>query len=147
VDQDALYSRMAAESGPPLAHLAAAYELDPNQQRDLLQELHFSLWRNLATFHNQCFLRTWVYRVAHNTASSYVCRQSRSRRMRRISLEGLDELVNESNFEQLVDDAAEANQSFNNGLWDSLVLDFDFDGYFGNKKDKQKGKEHRHGSN
>ena len=106
VDQDALYSRMAAEFGPPLARLAAAYELDPNQQQDLLQELHFSLWRSLATFHNQCSLRTWVYRVAHNTASSYVRRQSRTRRVRQISLEDLDELVHESNFEQLVDDAA-----------------------------------------
>jgi RNA polymerase sigma-70 factor, ECF subfamily len=106
VDQDALYSRMAAEFGTPLARLAAAYESDPNQQQDLLQELHFSLWRSLATFHNQCSLRTWVYRVAHNTASSYVRRQSRLRRMREVSLEDLDELVHESDFEQLVDGEA-----------------------------------------
>ena len=106
VDQDALYTRAAAEFGPPLARLAAAYELDPTRQQDLLQELHFSLWRSLATFGNQCSLRTWVYRVAHNTASTYVRRQSRSRRMRQVSLEDLDEMVHETNVERLVDDAA-----------------------------------------
>jgi RNA polymerase sigma-70 factor, ECF subfamily len=105
-DQDALYARAAAEFGPPLARLAAAYELDRARQQDLLQELHFSVWRSLATFGNQCSLRTWVYRVAHNAASTYVRRQSRSRRMRQVSLEDIDELVHETNVERLVDDAA-----------------------------------------
>jgi RNA polymerase sigma-70 factor (ECF subfamily) len=106
VDQDALYTRVAAEFGPPLARLAAAYEIDPSRQQDLLQEIHFSLWRSLATFRDQCSLRTWVYQVAHNTASTYVRGQRRRTRMRSISLEDLDELVLQSDVERLVDDAA-----------------------------------------
>jgi Sigma-70 region 2 len=82
VGREVLFTRVAAEFGPPLARLAAAYELDPSRQQDLLQELHFSLWRSLASFENQCSLRTWVYRVAHNTASTYVRGRKRDRRMR-----------------------------------------------------------------
>jgi len=106
VDQDALYTRVAAEFGPPLARLAAAYETDPSRQQDLLQEIHFSLWRSFATFRNQCSLRTWVYQVAHNTASAYVRGQRRRRRMHLVSLEDLDELVHQADVERLMDDAA-----------------------------------------
>jgi RNA polymerase sigma-70 factor, ECF subfamily len=106
VDQDALFTRVAAEFGPPLARLVAAYELDASRQQDLLQELHFSLWRSLATFEGQCSLRTWVYRIAHNTASSYVRQQRRGRRMRLVSFEDLDELAHEPDVDHSLDDAA-----------------------------------------
>jgi len=104
-DQDALYTRVAAEFAPPLARLAAAYESDASRQQDLLQELHFAVWRSLATFRNQCSLRTWVYRVAHNTATTYVRKQRRSRRIRLASLEDLDESVQEHDVERMVDEA------------------------------------------
>ena len=107
-DEDALYARVAAEFGPPLGRLAAAYESEASRQQDLLQELHFALWRSLAGFRNQCSLRTWVYRVAHNTATTYVRQQQRTRRIRLASLEDLDdldELVHEIDVERLADDA------------------------------------------
>jgi DNA-directed RNA polymerase specialized sigma24 family protein len=66
-----------AEFGSSLARLAAAYGLDRAQQQDLLQEIHLAWWRSFATFRNQCSLRTWVYRVAHNTAATHVRRQMR----------------------------------------------------------------------
>jgi RNA polymerase sigma-70 factor (ECF subfamily) len=86
--QDGIYQEAAAEFGPALNRLATAYEWDPEKRRDLLQEIHFSIWRSFATYDARCSLRTWVYRVAHNTATSYVVRQ------RRIyaSLVGLEDL-------------------------------------------------------
>jgi RNA polymerase sigma-70 factor (ECF subfamily) len=105
VDQDALYARAAAEFGPPLARLATAYEADPAQQQDLLQDLHFALWRSLAAFRNQCSLRTWVYRVAHNTATTYVRRQRNSRRLASVSLDDLDNLPDGTNVERVTQDA------------------------------------------
>src|SRR5665213_950341 len=66
--QDELYLRAIVEFGPALARLARAYEQDADQRRDLLQDVNFALWRSFASFAGQCSLRTWVYRVAHNTA-------------------------------------------------------------------------------
>jgi RNA polymerase sigma-70 factor (ECF subfamily) len=40
----------------------------------LLQDIHVALWRSLARYDARCSLRTWVYRVAHNTAISRVVR-------------------------------------------------------------------------
>ncbi len=90
--QDDLYQEAAAEFGPALDRLARAYEFDPERRRDLLQEIHFALWRSLATYDARCSLRTWIYRVAHNTATTQVVRRRRIYSTL-VSLEELNELV------------------------------------------------------
>lgn len=78
-DQERLYSEVAEEFGGALERLARAYERDSDRRRDLLQEIHVALWRSLARFDGRCSMRTWVYRVAHNVATSRVIRvKSRS---------------------------------------------------------------------
>jgi RNA polymerase sigma-70 factor (ECF subfamily) len=77
--QDERYARAASAFGAPLERLSRAYEADPDRRRDLLQEIHFALWRSFATFDGACSERTWVYRVAHNVAASHVRSERRSR--------------------------------------------------------------------
>lgn len=76
-DQEAAarYEEAIAAYGGALERLTGAYEPDPDLRRDLLQEIHIALWRSLAAFDGRCSLRTWVYRVAHNTATSQVFRR------------------------------------------------------------------------
>ena len=105
-DEAFWYAKAAAEFGRSLARMAAAYEFDRTQQQDLLQEIHLALWRSFAGFRNQCSLRTWVYRVAHNTASTHVRRQKRFRLSRLVSLEELDDLPSESDPERASDESA-----------------------------------------
>ncbi len=100
------YARVAAEFGESLGRMAAAYEFDRAQQQDLLQEMHLALWRSFPGFRNQCSLRTWVYRVTHNTASSYIRGQKRSRRSKLMSLEELEDLPGESDTERVLDETA-----------------------------------------
>src|SRR4051795_13053065 len=73
--QEDLYQEVAAMYGPALARLARAYETDADRVRDLLQDIHVALWQSLARFEGRCSLRTWVYRVAHNVATSQVIRR------------------------------------------------------------------------
>jgi RNA polymerase sigma-70 factor (ECF subfamily) len=103
--QDDLYASAIAEFGASLARLAAAYELDRGLRQDLLQDLHVALWRSFATFKGQCSLRTWVYRVAHNAASSYVRRHKRFSREVLMSLEQLEEVPDPSDSDRLHDEA------------------------------------------
>ena len=88
-NQDDLYASAIAEFGPALARLAAACERDRGLQQDLLQDIHVAVWRSFATFRNQCSLRTWVYRVAHNTAASFARRHRKFRSEHLVSLEQL----------------------------------------------------------
>jgi RNA polymerase sigma factor (sigma-70 family) len=88
--QDERYARAAAQFGPALERLARAYEADPDRRRDLVQDLHLALWRSFAGFDGRCSLRTWVYRVAHNAAASYVLQRRRAGAARLTSLEELE---------------------------------------------------------
>lgn len=90
--QDALYEEAAGSFGAALGRLARAYEADPDKRRDLLQEVHIALWRSLEKFDGRCSLRTWVYRVAHNTATSHVMHQARARASTMVGIDELEEL-------------------------------------------------------
>ena len=88
--QDDLYTKAAAQFGAAVGRLACGYEADPDKRRDLLQEVHLALWRSLDRFRADCSLRTWVYRVAHNTAISWVNRQKRDRSQMLVGLEEVE---------------------------------------------------------
>jgi RNA polymerase sigma-70 factor (ECF subfamily) len=56
----------------PLRRLAWSYTRDGAEGEDLLQEITLALWTALPRFRGESSERTWVYRVAHNTAISYI---------------------------------------------------------------------------
>jgi RNA polymerase sigma-70 factor (ECF subfamily) len=97
-EQDRQYLAAVAEFGPALDRLARGYEPDADLRRDLRQEIHTALWRSLPKFAGRCSLRTWVYRVAHNTAASHVLKQRPRHAF--VGLEGLDEASNDDDPER-----------------------------------------------
>jgi RNA polymerase sigma-70 factor (ECF subfamily) len=101
--QDALYQQAAVEHGAALERLARAYEPDVDRRRDLLQEIHVAVWRSFASFNGRCSLRTWVYRVAHNVATSQVIRR-RGRAPAFVGLDELDAMPEAADREQAFDD-------------------------------------------
>jgi len=84
-----MYREAAAGYGAALDRLASAYEANPEERRDLLQDIHVGLWRSFIAFDGRCSLRTWVYRVAHNMATSHVIRQKRKNSVL-VTLEAID---------------------------------------------------------
>jgi RNA polymerase sigma-70 factor (ECF subfamily) len=89
VTRDDCYREAVDRFGPALERLARAYEADPEIRRDLVQDIHFAIWRSFATYDRRCALRTWVYRVAHNTATTHVTRAFRRRRQAFVTLDDL----------------------------------------------------------
>ena len=76
-NQEEYWQQAAADYGAALERLAWAYEAEPDRRRDLMQEIHLALWRSFECFDGRCSLRTWIYRVAHNVATSHVIRQKK----------------------------------------------------------------------
>ena len=101
--QDDLYRRVAEEYGAALERLACAYEADADRRSDLLQEIHLELWRSFEKFNGRCSLRTWIYRVAHNAATSYAIRQSRRNAAAFVTLEEADAQDGQENVEVFAD--------------------------------------------
>jgi RNA polymerase sigma-70 factor (ECF subfamily) len=90
-DQDQLYLQARAEQGEAMRRLVRGYEFDPDQQLDLLQEMHIALWRSLKGFDRRCSLRTWVYRVANNVGADHLAkRRKASERLVEIEVLSLD---------------------------------------------------------
>lgn len=75
--QDERYQDAAAQYGAAIERLTRAYEVNPEKRRDLIQEIHFQLWRSFQRFDGRCSTRTWVYRVAHHVAASHVLHERR----------------------------------------------------------------------
>ncbi len=75
--QDQLYVEAARRHGRDVARFVAGYERDLDKRQELLQEVHLALWQSFAGFRGQCSLRTWVYRIAHNTGATHIQRSLR----------------------------------------------------------------------
>ncbi len=88
-NRDELYQAAVRQFGRALDRLAAGYEADPAKRGDLRQEIHFQIWRSFEVFDSRCSLKTWTFRVAHNTAVSYVNRERRLN-ARFVSLEDIE---------------------------------------------------------
>lgn len=88
--QDELYEEAAAGYSRSLERLVRGYEVNSDKQRDLLQEIHLALWQSFEGYEGRCSLRTWVYRVAHNTAASHAVREQRTNSRECVSLEEIE---------------------------------------------------------
>lgn len=65
------YQDMVAKNLNRLKSIARSYSKSEDTE-DLLQEILYQLWRGYQSFENKSQLSTWVYKVALNTAISYV---------------------------------------------------------------------------
>ena len=64
------FSRLMREHGAALKRLAAAYLSDLGAREDLFQEIALALWNGIPGFRGDASERTWLYRIAHNTAAT-----------------------------------------------------------------------------
>lgn len=77
--QNELYHAAIRDFGRAIDRLTAGYEADSEKRHDLRQEIHLQIWRSFEVFDGRCSQKTWIFRVAHNTAVSYVNRERRNR--------------------------------------------------------------------
>ncbi|MDC0887121.1 sigma-70 family RNA polymerase sigma factor [Altererythrobacter sp.] len=97
-DQEKLYQEAGDQFSAPIARLARALERDPERSRDLEQDIHCAIWRSLPRFNGACSLKTWVFRVAHNTAADFVA--AASKRPKAVPLDEIESLPEASDVER-----------------------------------------------
>jgi RNA polymerase sigma-70 factor (ECF subfamily) len=94
----ARFERLLGEYGSAIERMAAAYETEPNERLDLMQEIAFALWRALPGFRDDCSEKTFIYRIAQNRGLTHRWRR-RARETRTVDLDDVQE--------QLADPASE----------------------------------------
>ena len=103
MSQEDLFGEVFGTYADALSRLARSYEADAEKRRDLLQEIHFAIWRSLASFDRQCSLRTWVYRVAHNVGASHVLKHRRAKARALVTLEEMEDVSDLTDTESSAD--------------------------------------------
>jgi len=62
------FLRLFAQFGSAMRRLASVYVNDARDREDLVQEIAVALWQAIPKFRGEASERTWLYRIAHNTA-------------------------------------------------------------------------------
>jgi RNA polymerase sigma factor (sigma-70 family) len=68
------FERLIGEHRSALARLAGSYTATASDREDLLQDIALNIWQALPGFRRECSDRTFVFRIAHNRAISYLAR-------------------------------------------------------------------------
>ena len=76
---DGKFLELLQENRPKILKICRVYAWDTTDQDDLYQEILFQIWRALPNLRDGHFANTWLYRIALNTALSFV-RKHESRR-------------------------------------------------------------------
>lgn len=74
-DVGARASRILSENAGSLERLAASYARSPADRADLLQDIALGLWLALPGFREACSERTFVLRIAHNRALTFLSKR------------------------------------------------------------------------
>ena len=72
------FLELVNENRSRILRVCRAYSLNPADQDDLYQEILFQIWRGLPGLKEKQFANTWLYRVAINTAISFVRKRASS---------------------------------------------------------------------
>lgn len=75
-DRQAAFLERIEQHQGILHRVRSLYAVDPDDGRDLVQEILLQLWRSFPSFRGEAAFSTWMYRVALNTA---LLRRRRSR--------------------------------------------------------------------
>lgn len=102
--QNEQYEQASAQFGDAIGRLAYVYEKDADKRKDLVQDIHFELWRSLKIFDGRASLRTWVYRIAHNTAASHVLKNKRFRQTQFIDIDDIADVPDDTDYVRVFED-------------------------------------------
>lgn len=79
--QKVTFLRLMEDYSAALARLAGAYLPQPEDREDLLQEIAAAVWTAIPRFKGEASERTWLYRIAHNTAITVAAKVRRRGRV------------------------------------------------------------------
>ncbi len=65
------FLKLIEENKSRLIRICMFYERSSYIRKDLYQEIIFQIWKSLKTFNNKSDIKTWLYRVAINTAITF----------------------------------------------------------------------------
>ena len=69
------FEEILLEHGATVSRLVSGYTPPGEEREDLLQDIWLAVWKALPRFRGESLLRTYVLRIAHNRASTWLVRR------------------------------------------------------------------------
>jgi len=78
-DKEKLFKKIYIDFADPIYRTCCSYLVDESDRKDLFQEILSNIWKGLDRLRNHNALKTWTYRVSHNTAMGFVIKKRKLR--------------------------------------------------------------------
>ncbi len=86
-DKEKFFTRIYETSKDKIHRLCLGFTGNPADADDLFQEIWLKVWKNLEKFRGESHIHTWIYRIATNTALSFVKKNKKTLHLREVSCE------------------------------------------------------------
>lgn len=70
-DLEKEFEGIMKEYGGIITKICYSFSSDPEEFKDLRQEVMYHIWKGLQNFRNESKLSTWIYRISFNSCISY----------------------------------------------------------------------------
>ncbi|WP_282179890.1 RNA polymerase sigma factor [Maribacter stanieri] len=77
MQKETVFTNLIREHQALLYKVTSIYTDNKEDQEDLFQEVVYQLWKYFDSFRNDAKITTWMYRVAMNTAITYIKRKKK----------------------------------------------------------------------
>ncbi|APQ18974.1 RNA polymerase sigma factor [Maribacter hydrothermalis] len=94
MDKEEVFTNLIREHQALLYKVTSIYTDNKEDREDLFQEVVFQLWKYFDSFRNDAKVTTWMYRVAMNTAITFIKKKKR----RPDSVPVADVFINQSDY-------------------------------------------------
>ena len=78
MDKEEVFTNLIREHQALLYKVTSIYADNKEDREDLFQEVVFQLWKYFDSFRNDAKVTTWMYRVAMNTAITFIKKKKRT---------------------------------------------------------------------
>src|SRR5436190_12595419 len=69
------FHQLLSDNGGALSRLAWSYTTNPSDRDDLFQDIALAIWKALPGFRGESSERTFIFRIAHNRAITYIAQR------------------------------------------------------------------------
>ncbi len=71
VSKEEQFKKLVDDNKDKILSICKYYNPNPEDQKDMYQEILINIWKSLEGFRGEAAISTWIYRIAVNTSLSY----------------------------------------------------------------------------
>ena len=105
------FEEVAETYGKLIERICFGYANSLQEMEDLKQDALINLWESMATYHGDCSMKTWVYRITLNTCVSSI--RKGKRRINTIQLTELFDIIENNDDKSLLEELHTAISALN----------------------------------